>query len=515
MPDLPSRPDLAQLRRRAKDLLRDARGGDAAASARIRAVSDAVTLAAAQLALAREHGFSSWPRLKIEVERRQILDDRDVGRLAALLADEPELATASMEHWCDHPRGASPLGYVAMLRYDTVGDLWRDLSGTDAVAAALIAAGAPVDGDPGEPETPLITAASYGDAAVARVLIEAGADVEATASPDAGGVPGGSALLHAAVFGMTDVVDVLVEAGASVESIEVAAAAGDLAGWLETDAAADARIRALVMASDHQRLDVIERLVTSGVPVDGVDPVWGGHPLRTAASNGRPESARRLLALGADPDLADEEGRRPLDLVRSRRPAVGGEAFDEVEAILAPVTSRARRATTSRRRTAETSGTTGPTVTVEIAGSDLPGRSCGPGPSGEMYGNVHVVLKRRKDGVVELVPGDAPSATWRFPMTVRRDEDGTLDYGGPFVLGRRGERSLGLVWGELGRDDGFAVFRAATLRLEDLDPDLVRQALDTGRGLACSLGLTDEQGHPRCASVRPPLVAWTVAPGGG
>jgi hypothetical protein len=24
-----------------------------------------------------------------------------------------------MEHWCDHPWGSSPLGYVAMRRYDT------------------------------------------------------------------------------------------------------------------------------------------------------------------------------------------------------------------------------------------------------------------------------------------------------------------------------------------------------------------------------------------------------------
>ena len=76
---------------------------------------------------------------------------------------------------------------------------------------------------------PLITAASYGDADVARELIAAGADLEAVAAPDAGGVPGGTALLHAAVFGMTPVLDVLVAAGARVRGIEEAAAAGDLA----------------------------------------------------------------------------------------------------------------------------------------------------------------------------------------------------------------------------------------------------------------------------------------------
>jgi uncharacterized protein len=342
MPDLPARPDLEQLRHQAKDLLRDARAGDAGASARITAVSDTVTLASTQLALAREYGFASWPRLKVEVERRRILDDCDVERLAELLADEPGLATASMEHWCDHPQGATPLSYVAMLRYDTSRDAWRDLPGTGAVARALLAAGAPVDGEPDDGETPLITAASYGDAEVARVLIEAGADVDAASSPDSGGVPGGTALLHAAVFGMTEVVDVLVAAGARVDGIEVAAAAGDVSGWLSDETPADAGTRALVMAADHQRVAVIDRLIAHGIAVDAVDPVWGGHPLRTAAANGRAASVRRLLYHGADPDLTGDDGRTPLDLCRAARHAAESPAHAEVEAILVPVTSGAR-----------------------------------------------------------------------------------------------------------------------------------------------------------------------------
>ena len=244
-----------------------------------------------------------------------------------------------MERSCDHPGGTSPLGYVAMLRYDTSRGEWRDVTGTDELARALLAAGAPVDGDPGEPETPLITAASYGDAAVARVLIEAGADLEARAANDSGGVPGGTALLHAAVFGMTDVVDVLVAAGAQVDGIEEAAAAGDVGRWLG-DGSADARVRALVMAADHQRLDVIDALVSAGTPVDDVDPAFGGQPLRTAASNGRPASVRRLLAHGADPNLRDEQGRAPLELCR----AGTTPGHRETEAILAPLADTARGA---------------------------------------------------------------------------------------------------------------------------------------------------------------------------
>ena len=102
-----------------------------------------------------------------------MLNSADAAQLRALLGDQLDLAVTRMEHWCDHPKGASPLGYVAMLRYDTSRGIWRDVPGADMLARALIEAGAPVDGEPGEPETPLITAASYGDAAVARTLIEA------------------------------------------------------------------------------------------------------------------------------------------------------------------------------------------------------------------------------------------------------------------------------------------------------------------------------------------------------
>ena len=164
-----------------------------------------------------------------ERERREILATRDTRRLGELLAGDPALAARALERWCDHPGCERPLTFIAMLRFDA-GRLGisGDLPGTGEIARALLAAGAPVDGEPGDRETPLMTAASYGDAAVARELIAAGADLDALAAPNAGGVPGGSALLHAAVFGMTDVLDALVAAGARIRGIEEAAAAGDL-----------------------------------------------------------------------------------------------------------------------------------------------------------------------------------------------------------------------------------------------------------------------------------------------
>lgn len=340
MADLPTRPDLGQLRNQAKDLLREARNGERRAASRIVQVSDRLDLASAQLAVARAYGFASWLKLKTEVQRRRLFDDVDAAGLIAMLATDPDLAVDTMEHWCDHPLGAAPLNYVAMLRYDTTRGRWRNLSGTGKLAEALIDAGAPVDGRPGDPEPPLITAASYGDAVVAKVLLDHGADLDDVAGPDAGVIPGGTALAHAAVFGMTDVVDLLTAAGARVMSIEEAAAAGDITGWLAQDAPLERRIRALVMAADHQRLSVIDQLVAAGTPVDATDAAFGRHPLRIAAGNGRAESVQRLLAHGADPKLRDtEHGRTPLDWCRLNRvTAADLDGFDQVEAMLRPLT---------------------------------------------------------------------------------------------------------------------------------------------------------------------------------
>ncbi|GAA1775037.1 hypothetical protein [Luedemannella helvata] len=68
---LPENPNLDQLRRQARELWRAARAGDPAALARITdghpappAELSALPLSAAQLVLARESGFPSWPRLR-------------------------------------------------------------------------------------------------------------------------------------------------------------------------------------------------------------------------------------------------------------------------------------------------------------------------------------------------------------------------------------------------------------------------------------------------------------------
>jgi hypothetical protein len=149
------------------------------------------------------------------------------------------------------------------------------------------------------------------------------------------------------------------------------------------------------------------------------------------------------------------------------------------------------------------------TVTVEIVGTDLPGRTCGPDVDGQWYDDVRVGQAQGTD-TIEPAPGDAEVARWTFPVELAIDENGKLDQRGPFVHGPRGERHLGLRWLRKDADGRDVVFRGAKFRLFEMDPDLFEQALGEGRRLVGSLGLTDEQGWPRCATVRPPVIRWTV-----
>jgi hypothetical protein len=146
---------------------------------------------------------------------------------------------------------------------------------------------------------------------------------------------------------------------------------------------------------------------------------------------------------------------------------------------------------------------------VEILGTDLPGRRCGPSPEGRWYENIHVGPGRHPHPA-ELVPGDAPEARWAFEVTIRTTADDEIDFGGPYVYGKRGDRFLYLSWGEVADDGSFELFRAAKLRLADVDSRLVRRAMDPGHSLVACLGLTDRKGHPRCARVRSPDIAWSA-----
>jgi ankyrin repeat protein len=219
---LPPRPSLDQLRRRAKELRDAARSGDAAALGRITARTPAarpgtVTLAAAQLAIAREHSYPSWPQLVAEVQARTAEQGKRAdeflaasigdwtGRAARMLARDPWLAgydfraavilgdAARVRARLAHDPGLATrpdarTGWTAL--HATCASRWHQLDparagGLTEVAQLLLDAGAdpavtapPLarPDEPGRQWSPLLCAvAGAPNPAITRLLLEHGA----------------------------------------------------------------------------------------------------------------------------------------------------------------------------------------------------------------------------------------------------------------------------------------------------------------------------------------------------
>ena len=123
---------------------------------------------------------------------------------------------------------------------------------------------------------------------------------------------------------------------------------------------------------------------------------------------------------------------------------------------------------------------------------ELPGLEFGS--NGTLLTNVHVGVQVR-DQPDQLVRADAPAVRWEVEVKVI--DDG-IDFRGPAVHGKRGERFLYLTWGHVGEDGTFSMFRRAKLMFGDIDTDVLGAAITSGE-LVASIGLTDERGGPRCA----------------
>src|SRR5688572_6562903 len=101
--ELPSEPNLEQLKHQAKDLLKAHNAGDPEAIQRVReshptATTAKLRLSDAQLVIAREYGFASWPKLKKHIEQpsdphalfHKAFKNKDAALLRKLLNDYPQ-----------------------------------------------------------------------------------------------------------------------------------------------------------------------------------------------------------------------------------------------------------------------------------------------------------------------------------------------------------------------------------------------------------------------------------------
>jgi hypothetical protein len=142
-------------------------------------------------------------------------------------------------------------------------------------------------------------------------------------------------------------------------------------------------------------------------------------------------------------------------------------------------------------------------VPVRITGRRLPGMTWS-GRSG-----IHVGVQKGSD-VVCVARGDEGEATFEVEVELPDDAEGRLDFRGPFVHGRRGERFLYLSWGEVDADGIFTMFRRLKLHLSPLVQQFTPEALRAARRIQAYLELTDPKGRPVSASVRPPWVLWRL-----
>ena len=166
-------------------------------------------------------------------------------------------------------------------------------AGDVARVQALVAAGADIEerkGNGRHHPTPLLRAAEKGLLAVARYLVEHGADKEATC------YYGKTSLIIAAENGHIEVVRMLIEHGANKD-------ADDDYSWTP-----------LMCASINGHVAVVEYLLEQGCDMDHVDRFNGRTALHWAAFQGHFEVAQLLLRFGAKLDLRTNQGKTAADI---------------------------------------------------------------------------------------------------------------------------------------------------------------------------------------------------------
>ncbi len=233
---------------------------------------------------------------------KQALHSGDVDLLKSMLLADPALAS-QMIRWGGllNKCNTEPLHYLSDAPFNQLFDHGRQAE----MARELLEAGAPVDGLPTSGETPLHGAASLGEAGVAEVLIDYGANLEAVANYP--GIPDGTPLDFAVHFGMVDVVDVLVDRGAKVLSARMAAGAGQLRRLREDFAPGEReqQLDVLRCAAVCDRSEIVAYLVDHGIDVNS--DIGGATILHWAAWEAKPAMIEFLLQQGADPSRRDSK----------------------------------------------------------------------------------------------------------------------------------------------------------------------------------------------------------------
>jgi ankyrin repeat protein len=294
---LPDRASLEYLKKLAKDRLQ-----------LLKRTDPNVKLAAAQLSVAREHGFRSWQALKAEVDRRQATGATlyfeacykgDAAALRRLLANDPGLVRATAP---TAPHGGWTGLHEAARR------------GYVDVARVLLQNGAdPNAREVGDNTYPLHWAAAHRHLEIVRMLLGAGGDVHGVGDVHELDAIGWATFFHpdeGAPGEKPEVAALLVERGAR-HHIFSAMSIGDLdlirRAVQENPNALGRRLSRfergrtpLHFALDLKRYDILDLLIGLGADLEAKDK--DGHTaLEAALLSGNREAAARLTGAGATP----------------------------------------------------------------------------------------------------------------------------------------------------------------------------------------------------------------------
>lgn len=286
---LPDRASLEHLKRQAKDLLAAARASSAEARRRFEethprgiAVFPKPRLSDAQLVLAREYDFASWPALHDyvktgagdgKVQLREALERADLASLTQVLEAYPLLAAARFAPYND-----TPLHLAAKI-------------GQGQLVDVLLQRGARFDARNSWGGTPMICALIEGHLQVAQLLQERGARAVT--------------LSEAAGLGRVDVLASFWDSAGRLKPEAASRFGAEVSpGVWRSASASPADEREVVQsafeyACRNGQLEAGRFLLGRGAKVRAAG-FFGGEPLHWAAARGQDEMVRFLVSCGAD-----------------------------------------------------------------------------------------------------------------------------------------------------------------------------------------------------------------------
>jgi hypothetical protein len=328
---LSPRINLEQSRKQAKDLVKAFKAGDPEVldhirwdHPRFRGLTDAeirkrkFVLADAQLVIARMHYFDSWPKLLRHIETLEKKDPvvmrfeeaadaiiaGDVGALRALLSAHPELI-----------RERSTRGHHApLLHFISANGVegYRQITPPNIVEVAkvLLDAGAEVDA----------TSEAYGGGSKALGLVATSAHprVAGVQIPlmdlllEHGAVLDGEDVRAALANGCPEAARALVERGARIDNVAAAAGIGqlDLVKRLAISATKQDLERALSMAAQYGTYEILEYLLDMGVDVAAPSRMSALHE---ASGRANLDMVKLLIERGAPLEMKNSYGGTVLD----------------------------------------------------------------------------------------------------------------------------------------------------------------------------------------------------------